>query len=125
MPIFEVPLLTDSAAFRYTIAIDGENFVFAFRWQQRNSAWYLTIRLADSTVIRSGIRLIENWPLNGRDLDPRMFNGVLILLRLDGKTGPPTYDDFQRGNVTLTLITGDDLPANTTTESPILSVVIQ
>jgi hypothetical protein len=125
MAIYEVPLLKDTAAFRYTIAIDGENFVFAFKWHQRSAAWYMTIMQADGTPIRSGVRLIESWPLNGRDLDPRLFDGVLILLRLDGKTGPPTYDDFQRGNVTLTLITGDDLPSQPVADSPIVRVVIQ
>jgi hypothetical protein len=123
MAYSQIPILTNSAAFRYTITLEGENFIFEFIWLQRHSAWYASILLPDETKLISGVRIAEFWPINGRSLDPRLFNGVLFTVRRDGQTGvDPSYDDFQNDSVRLILVTGDDLSLPAPAESPIVRV---
>jgi len=110
MAIQRIPIFGDATAFNYTIAIDGINYLLEFIYMARQEAWYLSIFQPDRTPLRTGIRVVDFWPLNGRDLDPRLFDGVIQVIRTDGKTGiDPSLEDFQQGAVTVLLITGADL----------------
>lgn len=52
--------LFDRAAFRYTIALDGEaTYGLRFRWNARDSSWILSLYSADfATEIATGIRVV-------------------------------------------------------------------
>ena len=123
MAHFEIPILTDSTSFRYTISLDGENFIFEFNYMQRHDAWYFSAFLPDGTGLITGVRIAEFWPLNLRDLDPRLFDGVLSAIRRDGKRGiDPTYEDFQTGAVRILLVTAEGLSLPASPSSPIVRV---
>lgn len=110
MAIEVLPLFSGRAAYEYNIVIDSVSFRLVFTWANRHGSWYLDILEADSTPIRTGIRVILGYPLTLRDAaNDLMFDGMLILQRIDDLDREPTYEDMGR-NVELVLITGDDIP---------------
>lgn len=67
-------------SFRYQISIEGESYVFAYKWLERSKSFYLTITTFNGTVIQNNIKLIPNAPLitHNKDLAP---SGNIFLIR--------------------------------------------
>lgn len=111
MAIELIPLFNGRAAYEYNIVIDSVSYRLVFTWANRHGSWYLDILEADSTPIRTGIRVILGYPLTLRDAaNELMFDGMLILQRIDGLTREPTLQDMGN-NVELVLATDEDIPA--------------
>jgi hypothetical protein len=49
--------------FLFTVDLDGTNFQFDMRYNQREDFWYLNISDIDGNLLRSGIKVVSNWPL--------------------------------------------------------------
>jgi hypothetical protein len=113
MAVQSLPLFGDGlTAYRYTITIQGTAYIFGFVYAERHDSWYLSIYDRNLTPIRTGIRIVIGWPLNLRDIDSRLFGGLLVALRMDNQGDtPPTIDSFD-GHITLLLISGDDIPVS-------------
>lgn len=111
MAVQTLPIFGGRAAFEYNIVIDSRSFRLVFTWIKRHGSWYLDVLEADSTPIRTGIRVILGWPLTLRDAaNEALFDGVLILIRNDSLTREPLLEDFAGGAVELILITDPDIP---------------
>jgi hypothetical protein len=110
MAIEVLPLFNGRAAYEYNIVIDSVSYRLVFTWANRHGSWYLDILENDSTPIRTGIRVILDYPLTLRDAaNALMFDGMLILQRVDDQTREPTLQDM--GNtVELVLVTDEDIP---------------
>ena len=123
MSVENMPFFADSTAYSYTLAIDGTNYIFDFVWCQRFSKWILGIYDVEGNPIRTGIRIVEAWPLNARDVIDTMIPGILSCIRRDERTGDPTRQDVAENRINLTLITGADLiPTPSTDEDEILKI---
>ena len=69
---FEDPFYTMSTT------LDGSDFLFEFRYNQREDAWYFDVALTDGTVLVRGVKVICNKPLLQRFADSRLPKGTLI-----------------------------------------------
>lgn len=56
---------TSQTKFAYSqrTILDGREYQLSFHWNQRASAWYLSIADENGVAIASGIRLVVDWPV--------------------------------------------------------------
>jgi len=55
-----------SAFFTMTVDLDNETFALTFRWNGRESAWYMDLCQEDQTVIAGGIKVVPQIDLTSR-----------------------------------------------------------
>jgi hypothetical protein len=61
-----------------TVTLDGSDYLFDFRYNQRADAWYFDFGLTDGTILLRGIKVVCNRSLLGRFADARLPPGTLI-----------------------------------------------
>ena len=49
--------------FYYTVSLDGVNYQLVFKYNGREDFWYFDILDTEDNPIRSGIKVVSNWPL--------------------------------------------------------------
>lgn len=69
---FEDPFYT------MTTTLDGSDYLFDFRYNQREDAWYFNISLTDGTLLVAGIKVVCNRSLLKRFADVRLPPGALL-----------------------------------------------
>jgi len=65
MTTYTIPL-TDAAelgAFTFSVDMDGSDFQLNFQFNSREQFWYFDLLNAEGTVLRSGIKVVSNYPL--------------------------------------------------------------
>lgn len=105
-----VTLRTSVPAFRQRTSLDGVTFDLGLAWNERESAWYLSVADADGLKLRGGIRMALNTPLLRSVVDARRPAGELYLVDLDG-TGVEAGLDDLGVRVLLMYITGAESDA--------------
>ena len=73
----EVPFYT------YQVTLDGETYRLTYSWNERACSWYLDVAAADDTPLISGQRIGVDYPLIGRNNDPRLPPGSIQAISLD------------------------------------------
>jgi hypothetical protein len=75
--IYSIPVRGDLPSHTVKVTLDGRKYGLAFRWSERESAWYMSISLEDATPIASGIKVVLGMYLNARlareDAPPGLF----------------------------------------------------
>lgn len=70
----EIPLVEDGQShFTQITSLDGVDFLFEFRWNEREQRWYMDLYEADGTPVVTGIKVVADWSLLRlvvRDLRP-------------------------------------------------------
>lgn len=61
-----------------TVNLDGSDYLFEWRYNQREDAWYFDIALTDGTTLARGIKVVCLLPLLKRFADSRLPKGQLI-----------------------------------------------
>lgn len=89
-----VPLQTSVPAFTQRTSMDGVTFQLDVKWNERESAWYISFADADGVLIRSGVRMVVDWPLLRQVADARRPPGELYLIDLDGTGAEAALDDL-------------------------------
>lgn len=74
--------------------LDGDHFVFEFRWNGRAGVWYMDIRDEDEDPIKLGVAVVLGVPLGRRCTDPRFPRGVLWAYDTSGAGRDPGIDDL-------------------------------
>lgn len=80
MAVFRIPTSPGEPHYRQETELDGAVYQFTFDWNAREGAWYVSLADVTGTPIRSGIRLVPNWPLLRRLRHPNRPPGELIVL---------------------------------------------
>ncbi len=88
-----IPLSTDSV-FSQVTSLGGQDFIMTFEWNARESAWYLDVADQDDIPIFTAVKVVVNWPLAARCVDPRRPRGVLIAIDSTGAGLDPLQDDL-------------------------------
>ncbi len=88
-----IPLSTDSV-FSQVTSLGGQDFIMTFEWNARESAWYLDVADQDDVPIFTAVKVVVNWPLASRCVDPRRPRGVLIAIDSTGAGLDPLQDDL-------------------------------
>jgi hypothetical protein len=92
--ILEIPTTPSVPAYTQRTTLDGREYAFEFRWNDRDGAWYMHIADSDGQHIRSGIRIVLNWPLLRRVTDPRTPPGSIVAIDTSKQDLAPGLDDL-------------------------------
>lgn len=74
--------------------LDGAAFVLEFAFNQREGMWYLNLSDADGVEIRSGIKLVVDFPLLRKIIDTRRPPGELVAVDLQNLGTEPTIGEL-------------------------------
>lgn len=85
---FEDPFYT------MTTTLDGADYLFEFRYSQREACWYFTISLTDGTPLVAGVKVVCNRSLLERFADVRLPPGKLIAFATGPDASPPALDEL-------------------------------
>lgn len=84
---------TSDRAFNFQAKINGVVFDFTLTWNERDAHWYLDLNDADGAPIRSGVKVVVDWPLLKGCVDARRPVGDVVALDTDG-AGDPLITDL-------------------------------
>lgn len=94
MSTVALPLRPSNPSYRVGVALSGEQYVFAVRWNARDEAWYLDVLAADGTKLRTGIRVVLGTLLGGRVVLDTFPPGVLQAVDLTNAGREAGLDDL-------------------------------
>lgn len=93
---FEDPFYT------MTTVLDGTDYLFEFRHNQREDCWYFSISLTDGTLLVAGVKVVCDRPLLRRFTNVRLPPGILLAFANTTDKSPPKLADLgQDRRVTL------------------------
>jgi hypothetical protein len=88
-----IPVSTDPI-FTQVTTLSGQDFVFTFEWNTRESAWYFDLADQDGNPITVSRKVVVNAPLITRCVDPRRPKGLLWANDTSGSDTDPQQFDF-------------------------------
>ena len=80
MPQVLIPTRSDVANYYQRTVLDGVVYNLRFYYNDRDNSWYLSISDVNGTPIRTGIKLIPNFPLMFRMADFTVWAGGILWL---------------------------------------------
>jgi len=80
MAVVVIPTRTDLGAYTFQAELDGTLYRFTMQFNEREQVWYLSIADEAGVVIRSGVKIVSNFPLLERIADIRRPPGQLMAL---------------------------------------------
>lgn len=84
----------DDPFHRFTTALDGTDYVFEFRYNQREQVWYFSLYLVDGTALTTGVKVVCKTHLLERYRDAALPQGVLMAIPNDGDDTPPAIGEL-------------------------------
>lgn len=92
--VTELPLYSEPY-FEYAINLEDVTRTLTFRWQDRNSSWYLDVRQGDDEYIVKGVRLVQDFPiLYEYVLDEKDMSGYFCLIDAGDYSSGKLADDY-------------------------------
>lgn len=107
MKVVRIPSRGDLANYNELLSLDGKIFSFRFRYNDRDSSWYVSVYDVAGEAIRTGVKLIPNFPIVGQlvsNLWPS--SGQLAVLDARKIPLPPTLAEL--GSVSNLFYGGDN-----------------
>jgi|GEM_PF-1566554 len=91
MALEEIPIrnAADNVAFYFIVDMDGTDYQCSFRWNSRDEAWYMSLYSLDGTPIRTGIKLVVNWPVFRLDRSEVRPSGEVLFVDADEVPSDP------------------------------------
>jgi hypothetical protein len=89
----------DSSSFKISVTLDLKEYRLSFAWNSRGQYWSMSIADANGVMLRAGIRLVVSYPLNIQHTDPRLPQGLFMIIDSNEKTAmiEPGRNDFVAG----------------------------
>lgn len=75
-----IPTSTELSIYRQTTSLDGRDYIFRFRWNQREGTWFFSLSDAEDDPIVEGVKVIVQLPLLRLVTDPRKPPGIILAL---------------------------------------------
>jgi len=97
MAIVVIPTRTDLGAYTFQAELDGSLYRFGMQFNEREQLWYMSIADEAGVAIRSGIKVVANFPLLTRVADIRKPPGQLIALSPTAQEPDPGLEDLGDG----------------------------
>lgn len=96
MSSFYIPLenATSLGAFTLVVDLDGTDYRFSFQFNQREGAWYFDILTIDGYAIRSGVKVVSNFPLLRLVRDLVRPPGELVAIDTRLSPSDPALEDL-------------------------------
>lgn len=93
----EIPIAVDVPLYTERVTLDGKEYLLRFDWNGREGRWYLDIGTVSEVWILRGLKLVANWPLLRKSVDPRKPPGSLMAVDFSDSGGePPDFYDLGR-----------------------------
>jgi hypothetical protein len=106
--MLSLPVIPSVPHYDFTTVIEDRTYLFEFRWNDRDSAWYMSVFEQDNTPIISGVKVVLGVGLGRRSNHPLFFDGVFRAVDTSGLLVDPTLDDLGT-RVEIRYLTGFDL----------------
>lgn len=94
MTVSQIPTSQELPYYSKKITLDGETFLFLFKWNVREEAWYLSIYREDETPIQVGRKIVVNWPLLRRLVSADAPLGSLSAYETTGSEEEPNFSEL-------------------------------
>jgi hypothetical protein len=89
-----IPLRPDLTHYDLGITLDGVAYLLELRWNTREEAWYLDLRLEDGTDVVTGLKVVVSFPLGRRSQHPKCPPGILLAVDTSGGQKDPGIADL-------------------------------
>lgn len=111
MAVFKLPTSTTSPYYVFEIELDGVLFKLEFKFNERDSAWYLHILDQNDNHLRSGIKVVSDWTILRlwREVGTRP-EGEMIPTALGDISRPALIDELGE-QVILTYLDAEEIAA--------------
>lgn len=63
---------------KFELTLDGRRYLLRFRWMERQASWYMSVYTVAGTPIRTGVRVVVNFPLLSRSGSALLPDGILL-----------------------------------------------
>jgi hypothetical protein len=103
-----IPCRTDLAHYEMSIPLDGTTFGLEFRWNTREGVWYFDVKTEAGDIVEAGIKVVLDWPLMSRCVDPRRPPGRFLASDTTQRDLAPGLTDLG-DRVRLYYVSPDDL----------------
>ena len=80
--------------FQQVVPLEGETYTFVFRWNDRCSRWFLTIRNAAGADLITGKKLVADVPFHPHEVNEELPPGSIWTLDLSGEGTDPGLRDL-------------------------------
>ena len=104
-----IPVRSDLDDYSIVVELDGTSYQLRFRWNVRDGRWYMTIRTAAGVVLRAGLAVVVDAPINQRAVGDGLPRGYLIAQDTSGQGVEIEDQDDFGGRVKLLYVPEDDL----------------
>lgn len=88
-----LPIVAEGAHFSFVTELSGTAFTFEFRWNRRDSGWYVHLGDAEGNPLAQGVRVVLGLPLFGGP-KPGFPAGAVVARDLTGQDVDATQDDL-------------------------------
>lgn len=109
MAILTIPTRTDLGAYTFQVELDGKVYRFSMQFNDREGFWYFSIADEGGNAIRSGVKVVANWPLLGRVAEEAAPPGLLFAIDPTDQDLDPGLSDLGE-TVFLTYMEEESLP---------------
>ena len=89
-----IPVRPDLPSQRMQVVLDGTTYTLDLRWNGRTSSWMLDVMTEDASPIAMGLKVVVNFPLGARCVDPRFPIGRIIARDTAQHDENPDVDDL-------------------------------
>ncbi len=90
MGIERLPVDSTAPYYEIEVEMDGVEFRLEFSFNNRDGAWYMTIRSSDETMLRAGIKIVNEWVLLRLWAEATRPAGEIVSVNQGEVLQPPT-----------------------------------
>lgn len=107
--ILKLPVLQEGPLFGFSVELEGVNYGFTFRWNERSSQWSMDVADGDGNLLVAGIRVVVDVPmlLRYRSI-PRLPPGDIVAVDSTDQSRDPDFEDLGR-RVEVFYISSDEI----------------
>jgi hypothetical protein len=69
MAVFRLPTSLTSANYNFEVELSGVVFRLRFKFNSRSGFWYMSVENPQGDLLRTGIKVVNSWPLLVRWVD--------------------------------------------------------
>jgi hypothetical protein len=92
----EVPVAVDVPLYTMRVVLDEREYEIRMDWNGREGRWYLGINTVEGRSLYHGVKVVADWPLLRRLVDPEAPRGMLVARDFAGSGEPPGFGDLGR-----------------------------
>ena len=110
MTVSILPTSVTLANYSFTVDLDGVEFQLAFKFNERDDAWFLTLSDVNGNILRAGLKVVNGWTLLRLWVDATAPAGDMIAVNQGEVSEPATLKQLGE-EVLLTYLDAEELAA--------------